>query len=81
MEDQATHHADCWTVLQVIGSSSRAMLHRSAVFLICFIVIHMLGNLTFLQSDEAFNAYGHKLEALRPATTAIEVCVPSTASS
>eukprot|EP00656_Telonema_subtile_P008322 TRINITY_DN13896_c0_g1_i1.p1 TRINITY_DN13896_c0_g1~~TRINITY_DN13896_c0_g1_i1.p1 ORF type:complete len:273 (-),score=73.79 TRINITY_DN13896_c0_g1_i1:147-965(-) len=59
-------------LLTVVGSSQAAMLHRSAVFLIVFLVIHMLGNLTFLVSDDAFNAYGHKLETLRPATTAIE---------
>ena len=55
------------------------MLHRSAVFLIVFLVVHMLGNLTFLISDDAFNAYGYKLEALRPATTAIEVLSPTCA--
>ena len=57
----------------VFGASVAAMLHRSAIFLIVFLVVHMLGNLTFLISDDAFNQYGHKLEALRPATTAIEL--------
>eukprot|EP00658_Telonema_sp_P-2_P040208 TRINITY_DN28760_c0_g1_i2.p1 TRINITY_DN28760_c0_g1~~TRINITY_DN28760_c0_g1_i2.p1 ORF type:complete len:583 (+),score=141.42 TRINITY_DN28760_c0_g1_i2:198-1946(+) len=59
--------------LTVIGSSQAAMLHRSAVFLIVFLVVHMLGNLSFLVSDAAFNEYGHKLDVLRPATTAIEI--------
>ena len=51
------------------------MLHRSAVFLIVFLVVHMLGNLTFLIGDDAFNAYGHKLEVFRPGTTMIEASV------
>ena len=33
------------------------MLHRSAVFLVVFLVVHMLGNLSFLASDDAFNQY------------------------
>ena len=34
-----------------------------------FLVVHCVGNLTFLVSDATFNAYGHKLEALTPTPT------------
>jgi len=41
----------------------RSALTLSAVFLICFLVIHALGNLGILQGKDALNTYGYMLVA------------------
>ena len=41
----------------------RTMLHRSALFMVAFLVIHLLGNLTVFFGKDVFNMYGHKLRS------------------
>ena len=43
----------------VFASSKSGSLHRSAVFLIVFLVFHLCGNLTALFGRDAYNSYGH----------------------
>ena len=45
----------------VIGLNRHASLSRSAVFLIAFVVVHALGNLSLFGGQGAFNRYGHAL--------------------
>ena len=46
----------------VVCYDSRKASTRSAIFLICFTVVHAVGNLTiFWGGKAAFNEYGHKL--------------------
>jgi L-lactate dehydrogenase (cytochrome) len=47
----------------VFAMKSGGTLHRSALFLIVFLVVHMLGNLTLFFGQEAFNSYGHNLNS------------------
>lgn len=59
------------TIFQV--SSSRTALSYSSIFLITFIVVHALGNMTCLVSGDFFNQYGHHLHSLGWLLTAVEV--------
>lgn len=60
------------SVCKTIFSTSQAgSLHRSALFLLVFLVVHMAGNLTFLFGPATFNTYGHKLSS-NPAILLIE---------
>lgn len=47
----------------VFSPDPRSALHKSALFMVIFLVVHMLGNLTAFAGREAFNAYGHKLRS------------------
>eukprot|EP00935_MAST-01C_sp_MAST-1C-sp1_P002599 g2599.t1 len=50
------------SVVQTVFSTSYSgTLSRSAIFLIVFLVVHMLGNLTVFFGADAFNGYGHAL--------------------
>eukprot|EP00656_Telonema_subtile_P049451 TRINITY_DN6151_c0_g1_i4.p1 TRINITY_DN6151_c0_g1~~TRINITY_DN6151_c0_g1_i4.p1 ORF type:complete len:720 (+),score=218.50 TRINITY_DN6151_c0_g1_i4:122-2281(+) len=51
------------TAKTVFSTSQAGSLHRSALFLLVFLVVHMAGNLTFLLGPEAFNGYGHKISS------------------
>eukprot|EP00937_MAST-01D_sp_MAST-1D-sp2_P003856 g3856.t1 len=55
----------------VFATSASGMLHRSAIFLLVFLVVHMAGNLTVFAGPAVFNEYGHKL-ASNPLTKFIE---------
>ena len=44
----------------VFATSYSGSLHRSALFLLVFLVVHMLGNLTALFGRDAYNSYGHR---------------------
>jgi len=59
------------TLQSVFSTNQTASLHRSALFLLVFLVVHMAGNLTFVFGPEAFNSYGHKLSS-NPAIILIE---------
>merc|ERR1712166_1522147 len=59
------------TAQSVFATSQAGSLHRSALFLLVFLVVHMAGNLTFVFGPEAFNGYGHKLSS-NPAIMLIE---------
>ena len=55
----------------VFATTASGTLHRSALFLIIFLVVHMLGNLSVFAGKEAFNGYGHFLST-HPLTKFIE---------
>ena len=44
-----------------LGADAAVTLHRSALFLLVFLLIHMLGNLWIFSGPDAFNCYGHLL--------------------
>ena len=52
-------------------TTASGTLHRSALFLLVFLVVHMLGNLSVFAGPEAFNGYGHYLST-HPLTKFIE---------
>jgi hypothetical protein len=37
------------------------MLNRSSLFMLAFLVVHMIGNLSVFFGPNVFNAYGHKV--------------------
>jgi succinate dehydrogenase / fumarate reductase cytochrome b subunit len=45
----------------VFAADASTMLHRSGLFMLIFLVVHMLGNITVFFGPAAFNGYGHKL--------------------
>ena len=49
----------------VAASSKRQAVSASAVFLIAFLIVHVLGNLTIFSGPDTFNFYGHKLHEYR----------------
>jgi succinate dehydrogenase / fumarate reductase cytochrome b subunit len=49
------------TLKSVFATSSSGTLHRSALFLVLFLVVHMAGNLSVFFGQSAFNMYGHAL--------------------
>jgi succinate dehydrogenase / fumarate reductase cytochrome b subunit len=51
------------TFKSVIAGDVRATLYQSAIFLLLFLVIHLLGNLTIFLGPDALNVYGHKLSS------------------
>ncbi|RMH82772.1 MAG: succinate dehydrogenase [Calditrichaeota bacterium] len=57
------------------GSSvgKKVVMALSGLFLVLFVIIHMLGNLSFLAGPETFNAYSHKLISLGPLLYVIEI--------
>lgn len=56
-----------------ISSNVRQVLHRSAVFLILFVVVHLLGNLRILQGEAEFVSVGRFYASLGPALSMIEL--------
>jgi|EP01047_Picozoa_sp_COSAG01_P031295 L-lactate dehydrogenase (cytochrome) len=53
------------TVLSTVFATSHSgSLHRSAIFLIVFLVVHMAGNLTSLFGRDMYNSYGHHLNSM-----------------
>eukprot|EP01046_Picozoa_sp_COSAG06_P007092 COSAG06_NODE_341_length_17184_cov_10.318525_6_plen_771_part_00 len=48
----------------VFATSYSGSLHRSALFLLVFLVVHMGGNLTALFGRDAYNSYGHHLNSM-----------------
>ena len=44
-----------------ISTNASTALNRSAIFLIFFLIVHMLGNLFIFKGAEAFNTYGYFL--------------------
>jgi len=51
--------------------SPQANINRTAVFMLIFLVVHMLGNLSAFAGADAFNTYGHMLNQ-NPALKFIE---------
>ena len=51
------------TLKTVFAYDSPTALHRSAVFLTTFLVIHLAGNLFVFAGGDWFNWYGHKLRS------------------
>ena len=47
----------------VFATDARTSIHRTALLLLTFVVVHVLGNLAFLAGPEAFNGYGAQLHA------------------
>eukprot|EP00040_Diaphanoeca_grandis_P026864 m.151424 g.151424 ORF g.151424 m.151424 type:complete len:812 (-) comp30759_c4_seq2:133-2568(-) len=45
----------------VVTTDPRLSVHRTAMFLIVFLVIHLLGNLSIFLGPDALNAYAHHL--------------------
>ncbi len=52
--------------------SARAAASSSAVFLIAFLLVHVLGNLIIFKGADAFNQYGHSLRT-NPILALIEI--------
>jgi succinate dehydrogenase/fumarate reductase cytochrome b subunit len=50
-------------VSTVFATSHSGSLHRSALFLTVFLVVHMAGNLTALFGRDVYNSYGHHLNS------------------
>jgi hypothetical protein len=50
---------------------AKESLNRTALFMILFLVIHCVGNLSFFAGKEAFNSYAHTLTS-GPIGTAIK---------
>ena len=48
----------------VFATSYSGSLHRSALFLLVFLVVHMGGNLTALFGRDAYNSYGHHINSM-----------------
>ena len=55
----------------VTTTSATVSLHRSALFLVCFLVVHLAGNLAVFAGRDVFNSYGHKLRS-NPLLTVVE---------
>ena len=47
----------------VFATTAQNSLHRSALFLLFFLIVHMAGNLTALFGRDAYNMYGHHLNS------------------
>ena len=45
----------------VFAATVSQSLHRSALFLLAFLVVHLFGNMAVFFGPEVFNGYGHKL--------------------
>ena len=48
----------------VFATSYSGSLHRSALFLLVFLVVHMGGNLTAFFGRDAYNTYGHHINSM-----------------
>lgn len=59
------------TVKSVFSTDPMVMIMRSSIFLLIFLLIHMLGNLNILGGAAQFNSYGHILH-INPLLKAIE---------
>ena len=55
----------------VFALESGAALQRSALFLVVFLIVHCLGNMTIFAGGDTYNKYGHKLRS-NPAIKFIE---------
>ena len=60
------------TAKTIFSTDAKTSVNKSALFLLTFLVVHMLGNLTIFKSGMAFNVYGHML-AINPALKFIEL--------
>jgi len=56
-------------VVTTFAASSGEMLTRSAIFMLSFLVVHMLGNLTVFFGEETFNACVSLIERARSIAT------------
>ncbi|RMF61383.1 MAG: succinate dehydrogenase [Calditrichaeota bacterium] len=59
------------TFLTTVGK--KIVMAITGLFLVIFVVEHMLGNLFFLVGADAYNEYSHKLLSLGPLLWAIEI--------
>ncbi|NIW80056.1 MAG: succinate dehydrogenase [Calditrichae bacterium] len=50
----------------------KIVMSITGLFWVLFVIIHMLGNLSFLAGPDAFNSYSHKLISLGPILWALE---------
>lgn len=60
------------TFKTVVATTTSGAIHKSALFLLVFLVVHMLGNLTIFFGKDAFNLYSHSLIS-NPLITFIEL--------
>lgn len=60
------------TLKTFMGTTTNGTMHKSALFLLIFLVTHMLGNLSMFFGKDAFNLYGHALNS-NPLILFIEV--------
>ena len=51
----------------------KIVMALSGLFLVSFVIVHLIGNLSLLVSAEVFNTYTHKLESLGPLLYVIEL--------
>jgi succinate dehydrogenase / fumarate reductase cytochrome b subunit len=51
----------------------KIVMALSGLFLVVFVIVHLMGNLSLLVSSEAFNTYTHKLESLGPLLYVVEL--------
>ncbi|MFT5058595.1 MAG: succinate dehydrogenase / fumarate reductase cytochrome b subunit, partial [Planctomycetota bacterium] len=60
---------------RVLSSSigKKTGMALSGLALVGFLIVHLLGNLSILDSDSAFNAYAQKLEDLGPLLVVAEI--------
>ena len=71
------HSIDLFRVMGVsvakttIATSVGGMLHRSAIFMVCFLFVHMFSNLTIFFGKDIFNGYALKY-ANNPAVKVVE---------
>ena len=54
-----------------IATSAGGMLHRSAIFMVCFLFVHMFSNLTVFFGKDIFNGYAVRY-ASNPAVKVVE---------
>lgn len=51
----------------------KIVMALTGLFLVLFVIVHMLGNFTFLVGPEAFNSYTYKLKSLGPLLYFVEI--------
>lgn len=51
----------------------KIVMALTGLFLVLFVIVHMLGNFSFLAGPEAFNGYSHKLASLGPLLYLVEI--------
>ncbi len=51
----------------------KIVMALTGLFLVLFVIVHMLGNFSFLAGPEAFNGYTHKLASLGPLLYLVEI--------
>ncbi len=63
------------SVLQAVASpvGRKVLTGLTGLGLVLFVIVHMLGNLTYLQGEDAYNLYAHKLAGYGVVLYALEV--------